>query len=235
VFVDARNVDPRQELESDVCVVGGGAAGIALALKLTDAGIRVSLIEGGGRSATREALGIYRVVDDRSRRLVRDSQRTSFFGGNTNHWPGNCRTLDPIDFQSRDWIPHSGWPIDLGELLPYYAEARKLCGLGEARDFAPDARAKLLPWDWLEVDPAVLDHKVMEACPEPSFARLYAARLEAAEKLRIYLHARVLRLESSANGDVVRAAEVRAADGRSLRFTARVFILAAGGIENPRL
>jgi choline dehydrogenase-like flavoprotein len=232
MFVDARNIDCQKDLDTDVCVIGGGAAGIALAGKLGDAAIRVSLIDSGGLNADRDDSRIYRVVDDRSPRLVRDVQRGWFFGGNTNHWPGNCRPLDTSDFAARDWIPYSGWPIGHRELLPYYARARAFCGLRDLPDVERDARGNESP---VEIDPAILEHKIVETCPEPRFARLYDQRLEASDDVRIYLHARVVRLETNAAGDVVTAADCRSSDGRRVRIAARVFVLAAGGIENPRL
>ena len=40
-----------------------------------------------------------------------DAGRLRFLGGSTNHWGGWCRPMDEIDFEARDWMPHSGWPI----------------------------------------------------------------------------------------------------------------------------
>ncbi|MGH3056265.1 MAG: hypothetical protein ACRDL7_14930, partial [Gaiellaceae bacterium] len=98
-------------LEADICVVGTGAAGIPLALKLAHTPLRVLLLESGGLTADRDGPPLYRVVDDDSPRLVNDTSRRWFFGGNTNHWFGNCRPLDAADFTPRDWIPYSGWPL----------------------------------------------------------------------------------------------------------------------------
>src|SRR5262249_55735276 len=53
--------------------------------------------------------------------------------------------------------------------------------------------------------------------------------------LQVLLNARALRLETNPGADVVRAVAVGDADGRRFRVAARVVVLAAGGIENPRL
>src|SRR5690606_12479632 len=55
--------------------------------------------------------------------------RNRSFGGSTACWGGICRPLDPIDFESRDWVPHSGWPFGLEELEPWYAKAQTLAEL----------------------------------------------------------------------------------------------------------
>ncbi len=39
------------------------------------------------------------------------------------------RALEPVDFESRDWLPRSGWPSDYAELKSYYACAAALCGI----------------------------------------------------------------------------------------------------------
>ncbi len=46
----------------------------------------------------------------------------------TNHWGGWCRPLDRIDFQTRPWVTHSGWPLDRPTLEPYYRAAHEVVG-----------------------------------------------------------------------------------------------------------
>ena len=60
--------------------------------------------------------------------------RLRYLGGTSNHWDGNCRPLDPIDFEIRPNIPHSGWPLSRGDLVPYYKRAEAVCEL-EAFDY----------------------------------------------------------------------------------------------------
>ena len=49
--------------------------------------------------------------------------RLRVLGGTTNHWRGWVRPLDPVDFERREWLPHSGWPIGFEDLKPYYVAA----------------------------------------------------------------------------------------------------------------
>ena len=48
MLLDARDLDPRADVEADICVVGGGAAGLTLARELIDGPLRVVVLEGGG-------------------------------------------------------------------------------------------------------------------------------------------------------------------------------------------
>jgi choline dehydrogenase-like flavoprotein len=48
MFLDARSLPPDALVETDVCIVGGGAAGIVLARELCGQPFRVALLEAGG-------------------------------------------------------------------------------------------------------------------------------------------------------------------------------------------
>ena len=52
--------------------------------------------------------------------------RLHYFGGTTGHWAGFCSLLDPLDFEVRDWVPHSGWPITRTQLEPYYRRGQTI-------------------------------------------------------------------------------------------------------------
>lgn len=235
MFVDTRDLPDHGTVQADVCVVGAGAAGIALALEFVGSPVRVVLLEIGGLTAERDGRGIHRVVPGSAPRLSVDPSLTWYFGGNTNHWFGNCRPLDEADFAPRDWIRRSGWPICRQQLLPYYERAQSVCGLSDFRWYDLDACRAHLKHRPLDVDPATLTSKVMHACPVLSFAELHRHRLDAAENVRVLLHARALRLKTNAGGDQVQAVETVGADGRRSHIEAGMFVLAAGGIENARL
>ena len=59
-----------------------------------------------------------------------EHSRLRFFGGTTAIWGGRCAEFDAIDFERREWVPHSGWPIDAGDIHSYLAEARAMLGVG---------------------------------------------------------------------------------------------------------
>src|SRR5664279_5645325 len=110
MFLDARSLPAGEKLEADICIVGAGPAGIALAKALSGAECRIVLAESGGFEfcpATQalndgESIGLsYRINESRQR----------YFGGAGNTWAGNCQPLDPSNFKARGWLPHSGWPF----------------------------------------------------------------------------------------------------------------------------
>ncbi|MEI9930826.1 MAG: hypothetical protein WDM89_09810 [Rhizomicrobium sp.] len=40
------------------------------------------------------------------------------------------RPLSEIDFETRDWMPHSGWPFSRKEIEPYFKHAQSLVEAG---------------------------------------------------------------------------------------------------------
>ena len=235
MFVDASKATEPETLAADLCVIGAGAAGIAIALQFAHTPIRVVVLEGGGLTEEPSGRGLYGVVHGSPPRLAIDPRRTWYFGGAANHWSGNCRPLDEPDFEAREWVPYSGWPIRRAQLLPFYEQAQVVCGLGDFRYYDIAACRPHLVHPPIDVDPAKLTHKVVQACPELRFSQLYLERLGEANNVQVWLHARALRLETNAQGDRVRAVEVGAGGGRRFRVAPGVVVLAAGGIENPRL
>jgi flavin-dependent dehydrogenase len=53
MYVDSRRLDTKRAIDTDVCVIGAGAAGITLALELAGQRFRVCLLESGGLTVAR--------------------------------------------------------------------------------------------------------------------------------------------------------------------------------------
>src|SRR6266702_8167288 len=110
VIVDARSVPAGTVVETEVCIVGAGAAGITLAREFSDAQVRVVLLESGGMDYEPETQALYEGQSIGRPFLDLTICRLRFFGGTTNHWGGWCLPLDEIDFEARDDLPYHGWP-----------------------------------------------------------------------------------------------------------------------------
>ncbi|HLY66391.1 MAG TPA: FAD-dependent oxidoreductase, partial [Chloroflexota bacterium] len=235
MFVDLREASGATPAHADVCIIGAGAVGIALALALSRSRLRVLVLENGGLTAEPGGRGIYQVVAGSAPRIAADATRRLYLGGNTNHWGANCRPLDAVDFEAREWIPHSGWPINRQQLQPYYERAQGICGLSDFRWYDPEVCRLQVANRPLALDSSPLASRVVQQCPVGSFADLHRQRLEAANNVRVFLHARAVRLRANAGSGQVGAVELIAADGRRAYIEAGLYVLAAGGIENARL
>jgi choline dehydrogenase-like flavoprotein len=132
MFVDARTVSDRSLIESDVCIVGAGAAGITIARELRARPLRVALLESGWLVPDEATQSLYagEVRGQPYFSLDAVKTRSRYFGGTTNEWAGECRPLDALGFERREWVADSGWPFPLRDLLPFYEQAQSICQLG---------------------------------------------------------------------------------------------------------
>lgn len=144
MVIDGRSVPSGHVVDTDVCIVGAGAAGITLAKEFINAPFRVCVLESGGFEYDAATQSLYAGDTAGQPYFPLDVCRLRYFGGTTNHWSGFCRPLDDLDFQVRDWVPHSGWPFPKSELIPYYERAQAVCELGpfayEYADWEPQAQ-----------------------------------------------------------------------------------------------
>jgi choline dehydrogenase-like flavoprotein len=237
VILSARDFPDGHVLEADVCIVGAGAAGIAMTLELMDSQLEVVLLESGDVNFDQQNQALYEgaVADQRMHsQPVRFRQRQ--FGGSTTIWGGRCMPLDPIDFEQRDYVPHSGWPIGLGDLMPYYPKANRVC---EAGEFAYTAAAAFSKPAAPMIKGFRSDNFTDEglerfSCPT-NFAARYAHKLKAAKNVRVLLHANVTNIALNEAGNRVDSLSVQTLTGRRLTARAGQFVLATGGLEVPRL
>ena len=88
-------------IDADVAIVGAGAAGITMAMKLKDSGLEVALLEGGLLDNPGALASCYDGETSATGYPLM-STRLRFFGGTTNHWGGWCARLFPIDLEARD-------------------------------------------------------------------------------------------------------------------------------------
>ncbi len=233
MFADARIVPDGSFIESDVCIVGAGAAGITIARELRRRPLRVSLLESGWLAPDATTQSLYAGTVSERPYFTLDSTRTRYFGGTTNQWTGECRPLDAQDFECREWVPDSGWPFGLADLLPFYEKAQAVCELGPFAYTADD-------WRGQGVRPIALHGErvrsyAFQYSSPTRFGEVYRDELERAANTVVYLGANVVDLETPNPPNQVRAVKVACLSGSGFRVGAHIVILAAGGIENARL
>jgi choline dehydrogenase-like flavoprotein len=237
MFVDARQLDNNAVIEAEVGIIGGGVAGITLALELAKRRVRTCVFESGGfrpDPATRdlnrgENIGVPYRFDDGS--------RSRFLGGSSNCWGGWCRPMEEHDFAPRDWVSYSGWPFAKSELSPYYDRSRDILKIGPDRydaDFWVGAigRADVRRMPFVTGD--IVD-AVSQFSPPLRFGRYYKNDLSSSRNVTVFLYANAVEIGIDPGGSTVQSVSLSTLTGRTARAVASVFVLAAGGIENPRL
>lgn len=226
---DARAADRIDD--ADVCIVGAGAAGIALALELEEAGRRVLLVEAGGLAYDAAAQQLLAGESHGDRFPPLRETRMAALGGSTAVWAGYCRPLDDRDFDAGDGSP--GWPLRRADLAEWYRRAADLCAVPpiglEAWNRPHAGDTPPLPGG----DDSVAN--VRFQIHRVKFGSRYGSRLQQSRDIEVLLHAPAARLHLNESGSWIESLEVRPAQDRTVRIRAKRFVLATGGIENARL
>ncbi|MBW2421259.1 MAG: GMC family oxidoreductase [Deltaproteobacteria bacterium] len=221
-------------VETDLCIIGAGAAGISIAREFAGGALRVALVESGGFTADPGTNALNRARSEGIAYPMLPGCRMRLFGGSTTHWAGRCRPYEESDFARRPWIPGSGWPFDRAHLDPYYARAGRLCELPDL-DWRVAALEKRVGAPALALDSPDVESSVFYMSPPTRFGTTYRPPLQHARNIRIYLHSNLLEFETDETAARVRSARLRGLGGNEFRLKARAFVLAGGGLENPRL
>jgi choline dehydrogenase-like flavoprotein len=237
MLLDARSITSGHTLTTDVCIVGAGAAGVTLAMELMKTGMSIILLEAGGRSRAGASQALYQGrVNDAVRHLPLDQARYRQLGGTTSLWGGRCIPFDEIDFETRDWVSHSGWPISRADLDPYYRRAHIYCECGPY-DYQVASALLGTPVEMLPAfkDGLVRTTKLERWSPPTQFGKVYRKALANSERLRVLLHAVTLELICTPSGNRVEQVQVATLQGGRFRVRAKVVVLAGGGLETTRL
>jgi len=235
MFTDASELPEDHIVEADLCIIGAGAAGISMARELAGGPGRVVVLESGGFDFDPRVQSLYEGENIGLPTFGVHVNRLRYFGGTTNHWAGHCRPLDPIDFELRDWIPHSGWPLTREALEPWYRRAQPICELGEYRYEDLDYFTGRTGLAALNLEPSRLQSVVYNQSPPTRFGDAYREELRRARNVEVLLNANLLELETTPEASHVTRARVACIDGPRLSVRAKSFVLATGGMENARL
>jgi choline dehydrogenase-like flavoprotein len=260
---NGRDIASGTELQTDVCVIGSGPAGITAAWELQKAGVKVILIEGSRPYPeyeqswpdkfllyNGEAVGLFDSNEPEFLVTPVDAhpgfprERERVFGGTSTHWGGQSRPEDPVDLEPREG-GFPGWPVTREDLDPFYAKASRLCHLdGEfdgGKNFSNEYWAKKL-----NAEPPVLpgfDVEMYQFVPPPYLnfaARTFDGDITIANsQADVILNASLLEIDHQGGrvtGLKVASMDTGLTPKKATEFTikAGAYVLACGAVANAR-
>jgi choline dehydrogenase-like flavoprotein len=258
---DLSSLGAEATIESDLVIIGGGPAGLTIAREFFGTATRVLIIESGRLVEDPRVTDLNAVESvgepkgEAARRRIEchaphspswsnESQtygvRCRVLGGSSHVWRGKSAAFDHVDFAAREWVPYSGWPFGLERLGPYIDRAAEVLNLG------PNCYNERL-WELIGITAPQppLDSRLLKSFFW-QFARSRGDQLEYmrfgpefvaadAPNTRVLLNATVTRIDTDETGAMFQRLEVSTIDGARSSVRARAAVLAASGIENPRL
>ena len=208
-----------------------------LALELENLGLQVTVLESGqARFSSRTQQLSDTIMSHSSRHAPMSEATCRRLGGTSAIWGGRCVPFDPIDFERRQYLPMSGWPITYDELAKYYTKscAYSLCG---SADFSA--------WSALSnsqdgIVPGLPDDQVLSTSLErwslpTRYWESYKDRLCQSKNITVLTDATCTKINYEHNKNEVSSLTVSSLNGSKKSVRAKVYVLACGGLESTRL
>ncbi|MBB3457018.1 choline dehydrogenase-like flavoprotein [Rhizobium sp. BK313] len=210
----------------DVCIIGSGPVGLALASELRKTNLRILIVESGGRrpSQATQQLADAHIVDPNLHDDIRICVSRQL-GGTSNLWTGRCVPYDPVDFVDR--FDDGKWPIEYADIVPYYDAAVQYadCGASIFQDSNPRLDCEGGQFDLSRRERYSRNAKLVQS--------VFADTLHD-KQLDIHLNLTVSDLVISEDGKVEKVIASRL-DGTKVMISSKVIVLAMGGLETTRL
>lgn len=234
MLIDLNTVPAPADLAGETVVVGAGAVGIAMAVRLARAGERVLLLEAGPAGLVDSSQSLFQAARSIGPARFQNlhTGRFRMLGGTTNFWGGQLRPLSPGVFGPRPWIgDDTAWPIDAQTLGPWHEQVYELLGMGGMIETDEGVLARLRQ----QLPPLHEDLRYFFTrwAPQPNFTLLFEEDLRTRPELICYTNAQVAGIEL----DDGKVQALRVVDGarREHRVRAGRVVLANGTIEIARL
>ena len=235
MHTDARYMDNDSVIEGDLCIVGAGASGISMAMEWANTNHKVILLEGGGFEYDEKVQELYAGKLTGQPYFPLKAIRLHYFGGTTGHWAGFCSTFDEIDFKKRDWVPHSGWPINRKDLDPYYKRANPILDLGPDEWSASYWLKQNPEFKSLPFNEKILWNKMWQFSPPTRFGQKYREPIVKSKNIHLYTYANATEIRTNDPVSSVTEVIVKNYAGKEHKVRAKYFVIACCSVQNARL
>jgi choline dehydrogenase-like flavoprotein len=210
-------------------IIGGGTVGLYAAHELVKRGQEVVVVESGGLALDNFPPDSYASVGKPHEGIRLGRARN--LGGTSNLWGGQLVEFQPADFEGRDWIPDSKWPVTYSEISAYHQRTYE--NLGISREFLDDRQVFNHAGGAMSDFSGGLELFFTRWLKIPSFSVAYAQEIRSNEKLKVLLNHTVIGFAGSMGGiTAIRTIDLA---GKKQLIEGDCFILAAGTIEISRL
>lgn len=212
-ILNANKID-QKKIETDVCIIGAGPVGIALALKLKKSDVDVVIAESGGltKSERSNKLNALKIQSNFTYRDG-DSERNRQLGGTANLWTGRV-----VPFSFDDTLDEE-WDGLKEKVVPFYDEAYRLLGIDPRFPNNHSQSDRELNAYWAD-ETERFNHK--------------SKLLERNRRAQIYYNLSCIGEPSFENERIWQMGFLNK-KGERIQIKANCFVFAMGAIENSRM
>ena len=240
MFKDLKDFPSNSTLIYDICIAGTGPAGISVAKQLLDTDIKIAILESGGLEPEPEYQELNEGINSGPSYLSLDSSRLRCFGGAGKLWAGHCAPFRSDDFDKKSYVPLSGWPISLDDLKAYYKQAAEMLGISYEKFYNKDLLGKTFKeksFNEIDTDNSFLSANVKQVSnvENRDFAEKYRSDFESSVNTHVIFHSTVTKLNFSKNNKNIESISIADLNNNSGTIKAKIFVLACGALENPRI
>ena len=228
--------DTLVERSCNVCILGGGTAGLFLAQSLKDSGINVIVIELGGAS-TRDADASFKTPNF-TNQIYRGALkgRVSGLGGTSSKWGGQMIGLRESDFNLHDGVADKvTWPVSKQELRPFYKKVATTLGFDNPSFSFKKTKAFHIFDKSLLSD--LFDIRISTWIPfrKRNFSHAFRKILGRKENIEIWTNAKLSSFKNAVwEENRLSKLTLYGPDGQTLVVTSDHFVLALGAIETTK-
>ena len=255
--------DIQESTVFDVCIIGSGFAGAILGDALVKHGIKTVILESGADPRAPsvdpriQQLEVYRSSGPIAYPVV--SSRFRGVGGTSWLWGGMCPRLQPIDFENNPYTPPgAAWPVKYKDLQSYYEKAEQALRVRGGKrskyhpprnvDFPVRTDRNVSPLESMLLEAGIIIADIPYSTPKDHapwflrdhfgpFVRMTDSHLPVFQSSpfgSLISEVTVTRLIGDKAGNIA-GVEIKDLDRNSKILRARVYIVACGGLESPRL
>jgi glucose dehydrogenase len=238
----------------DVCIIGSGPAGTVLGVNLVKAGIKTVIVESGTDLSSwltdknvRHLAG-FEVTGNADYPV--SNTRAKILGGTSNFWTGRCERFHPSDFEPHPYTPPDNpWPVTYQELDPYYDKAEESLRVrgSQRSEYTPPKKGPFPLENKLDIsylknlfgNIGVTVDDSPTATPRKSLRFFKVQKEILPEFLKspnavLVTGVTITKLITNADKHII-GAEAKTFNGSVKTINAKIFVLAGGGIETPRM
>lgn len=228
-FTDLNKKQTLIDKNYDYTIIGAGAAGILMAVKLSNSGYKVAILETGHFEEDEQRQVLNEVVHQSKELDSAVWGRKRAIGGTTVAWGGQSLPFSSLDFEKRDWLQNSGWCIHYSDLAEFYNEANLFMKI-DTLGYDDGILEKLHLLKDKPISTA-FDYHVSKWAKNPNFFSLYKNELD--KYVDVYYNAHVMHIETLNK----KAEKVEFHNFKHQKFEMKIknLIVTAGGLETVRL